>query len=204
MVDKTKFASTSFSIKVVEKKMKSVYCFKYDEILNLMNVYYQWLLKYWHLPKRGAKIGVDERCLRFDGAIRAEVKRKFESMRRLLGKLTQVYFWKVVSLRNNELKGKRVKRSFHFMWLVWYMYTYIYVSVIKRMIGACMGVKEEELLWVCHNWESKTEVICVEIADKNNWGRWRAWVAPTMIIAAPASRKVNERIEEFCEGEIDN
>ena len=55
------------------------------------------------------------------------MKSKFESMWRLLGKLTQIYFWLVMSLGNGELKKERENRSFPFTLHLEFMRTYLYV-----------------------------------------------------------------------------
>ena len=57
-LDKVKVASTSFLIEAREKSMKSICRVKFGE-RNSTNVYSHLFVKWWHLPKRGAKIGVD-------------------------------------------------------------------------------------------------------------------------------------------------
>ena len=43
-------------------------------------------------------------------------------------------------------------------------YVHPFICVYDKQKRICaMSVKEEELLWLRHNWESETEAICIEI-----------------------------------------
>ena len=75
MVDKTEVASMSNLIEAKDVKMKSVCSVKFVESLNSMHIYSHCFVKWWHLSKIGAKISVDERCLRCGGVIRINVKK---------------------------------------------------------------------------------------------------------------------------------
>ena len=66
------------------------------------------------------------------------------------------------------IKGKR---SFFFTWLIGLMCTYLYVFVTGRGLGEAMGVKDGELQWVWHNWESGAKGASVKIT-----GERQLWV----------------------------
>ena len=138
-----------------EKKMKSACRVKFDESLNSTHIYSIWFVNWWHLPKKGAKIGIDKRCPRCGGALWVEAKIKFESRWRSLGKLIQIYFWCVVILINNELKRKRKEKYKFPVYVVdracARAHTHIYIYMCAH---TC--VCDDENVWCgygCERWE---------------------------------------------------
>ena len=110
---------------------------KFNESLNSAHVLYsQWFVKWWHLPKKSAKIVVDEGCPRCDGVVGAEVNRnwvKVESWHKFIfGNYKEtINLW------------KQKDRTFPFTGLLGLMCTHICVFVIKRRIDVAMSMKEK-------------------------------------------------------------